>query len=529
MKTQNTYINAQGYSTDDFLKKLAYVCLEDIENLILDESNITDNDKEAIEKISQLINLRKLSIADMEINDLSFLENLTNLEEIDISGTQVSDLSILQQLPNLRQIYAHDTPVTSLWSLAKLTQLRVLKMERSQVRSLEPLKEVRSLEILDLYGNEAIADITPLSKLENLKELTIKGTKIYDPNQLNCLEGLRRLEELNVNVEIEFAANAVLRKVKENSKKPQSMFFKVKTDAKQLVKGELLESFNEILLGELEELTDIKEEDVRNLLIDILYEDRPVEEVVKYVSEAEIDFGKRFAIIYCCLNPHRWEDSWMKDYKTAMLESYVDRSYDMTGKNSIKDKEFIEGLKDHANFVAKAFLDAKNIQKRTLTKPQLQKKEEILHRIANKSTEIEITEDVKLLEIEKNALKEIISNEGEKNLRIVDIAKPSIVSSQIPINSWKLTSSYERWNEIYDLIKETPKGHFRKPDKMLEIVRAVLYKEEKNCPWSELPRRNLPPSSTVRHYYYEWKVNGNLEKIKQIVSEAAPTKRHTVP
>lgn len=178
----------------------------DIEELDLSESTITNVQ---LEKISHLKNLRILNLSDTSIEDLSFLENLTYLEEVDISGTKVIDLSSLCNLSYLRSLKAHDTSINDLSPLRGLSNLKEIHMERADIEDVTPLGEVSSLEVIDFYGNSSLQDISAFSNLKNLRKLILKNTSI-EPNSLNSLEELEKLQELIVDEELNFAAKAIL-------------------------------------------------------------------------------------------------------------------------------------------------------------------------------------------------------------------------------------------------------------------------------------------------------------------------------
>ncbi len=70
-------------------------------------------------------NLRKLDIADNEIQDLGFAENLVNLEEIDFSDNYVTDMHVLASIPTLRRVNCTGNPISNLRVLDE-TQVHII-------------------------------------------------------------------------------------------------------------------------------------------------------------------------------------------------------------------------------------------------------------------------------------------------------------------------------------------------------------------------------------------------------------------
>ena len=57
-----------------------------------------------------------------------------------------------------------------------------------------------------------------------------------------------------------------------------------------------------------------------------------------------------------------------------------------------------------------------------------------------------------------------------------------------------------------------PPGRPRTTD-LREVVNAILYIATTGCQWAMLPK-DLPPSSTVQRYFYDWRDSGLLQTIR---------------
>lgn len=292
-----------------------------------------------------------------------------------------------------------------------------------------------------------------------------------------------------------------------------------------LIKRELLESFTEILLGEFDELMDMGDHEVRRLLVDILFDSNiTVEKVIKYAAELLSPVaGPRVGIIHCCIFPEKWDDSSMKDYCSAMIHSYIKHLGCTPEDEGYKKK--CDALKTYASTIWKKFSEEMNIEliKRDFSVSDQAKKQETLKRISKDIVEyVDVSSDASSLFQDVETSYKLICEEGGTGV-FKDINERKGIFARTPSpgrlpntpDVWKLSLSDKKWPRIYELVKETNTGRLRDPRFMLKIVSAVLYKEEKHCSWRELPQL-MPPATTVRHYYYQWKNENKLEQIRKI-------------
>lgn len=125
-----------------------------------------------IECLSVCTELRKLTLADNEISDLSPLMNLQNLERLRLAGNQISDLRPLMGLSTLRQLDVSRNAVGDTSALGGMEKLQSLDLSDNPVKDFSGLKKLRNLEALRLE-NTGITD-------EDLPVL-------YEMNKLNLL------------------------------------------------------------------------------------------------------------------------------------------------------------------------------------------------------------------------------------------------------------------------------------------------------------------------------------------------------
>ncbi len=218
-----------------------------------------------ISPLAKLRNLRILNFSGTPVNDLGPLQPLQSLEWLYLSNTAVDDLTPLNGLGSLQAIYLDSTKVNDLQPLSGLPKLekvycdntgitdaqanrfmadnpKVLVVYESvaltrwwknmspawkevfnsmtpldPVPSKEQLHHVAKVRVIDVSGNQAIKDLTPLRSLVYLNTIDCSNTGIgdllpladlIDLNSLNCsgtavndcepLNGLLNLEYLNM-------------------------------------------------------------------------------------------------------------------------------------------------------------------------------------------------------------------------------------------------------------------------------------------------------------------------------------------
>lgn len=211
--------NKDGYVSYDEIKAIDFIqvdsdkgktledisCLKYAENLetcYLNNTNISD-----LTPIAGLKNLKRLYIYnDEKIADISALKNLTQLAILNISGTKVTDITSLATLKNLERLDISKTDITNISAIGNLKDLKWLNMNDSKVTDISALESATALRYF-LAKNTGISDITPLCmaeylhnvfldncsnvstitplyELENLKYLSVAGTKVSDDERL---------------------------------------------------------------------------------------------------------------------------------------------------------------------------------------------------------------------------------------------------------------------------------------------------------------------------------------------------------
>ena len=162
--------------------------------------------------LSGLTNVKNLNFngSNNVITDLSFMENMTNLQEAYIGGEfEDLDLTPLAGLTKLTtlQIYRNGGNstaggVTHLEALSGLTNLTELRLDTGDnITTLDPLANLTKLRALNLYnyGSNNYYALTDISGIADLTDLTELRLYLGDVKDLSPLEGLTKLQSLNLS------------------------------------------------------------------------------------------------------------------------------------------------------------------------------------------------------------------------------------------------------------------------------------------------------------------------------------------
>ena len=180
----------------------------------LRDLSVAGADLEDISGLAGLTQLRALDCARTQIMDVRPLAGLTELQELDCAGTQITDLAPLADMAGLQILSCSYAPVSDLSPLAKLGKLRRLDCSSTDVEDLAPLAALAGLEQVDcsytrvdslaalaglsglrrvLFAGTQVADLTPLSTMAKLQWCDCCHTPVQDLSPLAGLSGLQRL------------------------------------------------------------------------------------------------------------------------------------------------------------------------------------------------------------------------------------------------------------------------------------------------------------------------------------------------
>lgn len=198
-------LDGQGYEALPELKEFSLKKLSLCNNGIRDVSALEDSSR-----------LQVLWLKGNPVTEIEALSKLEELTEIDVSNTTVRDLSPLQGLPvhklycefsnvkgeeaflefpNLVSLRISGMDTENIEKVVKLKSLKLLGVFESQVTDLKTFEEMYNLECLDVSGSSSLVSLEGAEKLPNLNYLGIAYTGVTKlPENFAC----ERLEMLDM-------------------------------------------------------------------------------------------------------------------------------------------------------------------------------------------------------------------------------------------------------------------------------------------------------------------------------------------
>ena len=132
-------------------------------------------------------------------NVIDALKLCQNLEQVVLRGLKMTDMSRISELGNIKILSLQDNDISKIEGLENMTNLEELNLSDNEITSIEGLENLTKLEILNLQNNQ-ITDILPVSVNSSLMELYLKGNSGIDGNKDNYIG--EKLEKLNTIGEI---------------------------------------------------------------------------------------------------------------------------------------------------------------------------------------------------------------------------------------------------------------------------------------------------------------------------------------
>lgn len=151
----------------------------------------TSNKLDNIKGVTKLVNLEELRLNDNKIDDITPIKNLKKLIKIDFSGNQIKSIDNIGEKPELEELYLTGDYVGP---------FEEPKMTGNCIENIRPLAEMKKLRVLYLQDLRLISDLSPLSGLKNLQQLTVRNNKITDVTPLSNLTNLKWLHLYKNNI-----------------------------------------------------------------------------------------------------------------------------------------------------------------------------------------------------------------------------------------------------------------------------------------------------------------------------------------
>ena len=170
--------------------------------------------------ISEVMELENLNISNNTINSIDFLSNSVRLRILNIENTQVTSLSPLEKLSGLKVIYADNTGINDSkafqfreknrdcivvyktkdlegwWNGLSVTWKNLFsgQFKIDSPPTKEQLHLILFLDSLVIKDNSQINDLSPVTMIKSLKNLTMSGTQVSNLQPLSQLSDLEVLQ-----------------------------------------------------------------------------------------------------------------------------------------------------------------------------------------------------------------------------------------------------------------------------------------------------------------------------------------------
>ncbi|WP_162564344.1 MULTISPECIES: hypothetical protein [Microbacterium] len=124
---------------------------------------------------------------------LAPLARFTGMTRLYLEG-QTKDIDVVSELTELRDITLRSITLPDLSLLTPLTKLRALDLKLGGTRDLSMLPQLQSLDFLELWMVKGLTDLSPISGLPNLEYLVLQSLRqVTELPEMSGLTGLRRL------------------------------------------------------------------------------------------------------------------------------------------------------------------------------------------------------------------------------------------------------------------------------------------------------------------------------------------------
>lgn len=167
-----------------------YEALPELEELPLKKLSLCNN---GIRDVSALENSGRLQVLWLKgnpVTEITALSKLEELTEIDVSDTAVWDLSPLQGLP-VHKLYCEYSNVKGEEAFLEFPNLISLRVSGMDTENIEKIVKLKSLKLLGVFESQ-VTDLKAFEEMYNLECLDVSGS-----GSLVSLEGAEKLPNLN--------------------------------------------------------------------------------------------------------------------------------------------------------------------------------------------------------------------------------------------------------------------------------------------------------------------------------------------
>ena len=158
----------------------------------LKKLSIRNNEITDITPILILSNLEHLDLCYNYINDISMISELTKLRYLCLGDNEITDIKAINELTNLEELYLYQNRIVDIAALSNLFNLKQLGLGACYISNIEPISNCDEIFWLNLSVN-SISNIEPLTHLYSLRTLYLNNNKIESIDALENKPNLRYL------------------------------------------------------------------------------------------------------------------------------------------------------------------------------------------------------------------------------------------------------------------------------------------------------------------------------------------------
>jgi len=147
---------------------------------VADITEITVDSKIAIsnlEPVSKLPFLKKLTIKDNQLTDLSPLAEMRLLEELNVSGNAIDNILPLASVTTLKSLSIENTLVTDISIMENMQNLVSLNIAGTSIKNIKALAKCSMLEDLNI-ATTPVKSLAPIQAIMTLKHIKAFNTKV---------------------------------------------------------------------------------------------------------------------------------------------------------------------------------------------------------------------------------------------------------------------------------------------------------------------------------------------------------------
>ncbi|MDI7227281.1 hypothetical protein QMM87_01125 [Leptospira santarosai] len=123
--------------------------------------------------LSTFASLERLALDSCSLTKWNWISDLLNLKDLSIISSRFIDISPIKNLRQLKKLNLYQNGITNLDPIETLIEIEELSIAWNKILDISPLSSLLNLESLKLNGNNKLQSLAPLEGLKKLKRLSV--------------------------------------------------------------------------------------------------------------------------------------------------------------------------------------------------------------------------------------------------------------------------------------------------------------------------------------------------------------------